>query len=195
MTKEQLAELKLAKAEAQKLKDQMTIDQLIEFVNMPYCDIPEELKAGMTKHPQAFNFIKMAHPHIGDQRERFAARLIRYRTKYHLSVDEFAKIANEFAKMYGTRITKRDIMNYENYNICPKIDKMTAIAEAMGVSIDYFAGYGTEDRKSQNSMIESRSFGRLHISIPYRCEMEKRKGILAQLLTSAKDFDPGVHSA
>lgn len=195
MTREQRAELKIRKEHAQKIKDQMTVQQLIDFVNTPYRELPEELQAGMTKWPQEFNFVRMHNPDVGPQRERFAARLIRYRTKYSLSVEEFATIANEFAKMYGTRVTKRDILNYENYNICPKIDKMTAISEAMGVSIDYFAGYGSCDRKSQNSMIESRNFGRLHISIPYRCEMEKRKGVRIEYPVKPDNFDPDTPAA
>lgn len=191
MTKEERAEKKLAKMTAQEIKDQMTVDQLIQFVNTPYLDLPENLKVGMTKRPQRFNFVKMSHPNIGEQRETFAARLIRYRTKYNLSVDEFASIANEFAVVYGARVTKQDIRNYENYNICPKIDKLFAIAKAMGVSIDYFAGYGMMDRKSKNDIIESRKNGNAPISISYKTEMEKRKGvsILMKMIqnTQAKD--------
>jgi transcriptional regulator with XRE-family HTH domain len=176
MTAEERAETKLAKMNAQEIKDQMTVDQLINFVNTPYCDLPENLKVGMTRRPQKFNFIKMIHPNIGDQRETFAARLIRYRTTYHLSVDEFASIANEFAVTFGARVTKRDILNYENYNICPKIDKMMAISQAMGVSVDYFAGYGTENRKSRNDIIESRKMSDAPISITYEKEMARRVG-------------------
>ena len=177
MTVEERENLKTEKKAAQEIKNQMTFDQLICFVNTPYHKLPDNLKAGMTKRPQKFNFIKMSHPNIGDQKETFAARLIRYRKKYHLSVDDFATISNEFAKIYGTRITKRDILNYENYNICPKIDKMTAIAEAMGVSIDYFAGYGTSNRKSRNDIMESRSHACSAFSISYRGEIMRRKGV------------------
>ena len=144
-------------AAAQEVKDAMSVAEKIRFVNTPYLDLPDNLKVGMTKRPQRFNFVKMGHPNIGDQRETFAARLIKCRMKYHLSIDELANIANDFARPYGTRVTKRDIFNYENYNICPKIDKMTALAEALGVSIEYFAGYGPEGRRSKNPVIESRT--------------------------------------
>ena len=173
---------KITKKEAQKIKDQMTFEQKIAFVNTPYGCLPDNLKIGMTKRPQKFNFVKMKHPKIGDQKETFAARLIRYRKKYHLSVEDFALIANEFAKMYGARVTKLDIINYENYNVCPKIDKMTAIAEAMGLSLDYFAGYGSDDRQSRNDILESRAFGNVKLSISYQRELKKRKGVSPDVL-------------
>ena len=176
MTPEERAERKREKITAQAVKDQMTFDQLIKFVNTKYPELPDDLKVGMTKRPQKFNFIKMLHPNIGEQKETFAARLIRYRAKYHLSVEEFASIANEFGKMHNVRITKRDIINYENYNICPKIDKMTAIAEAMGVSIDYFAGYGSNNRRSKNEFIESRYRDDAQLSTSYKKEIAKRMG-------------------
>ena len=156
MTAEERIAKRIAMAAAQTVKDSMTVNQKIAFVNTPYLEMPEHLRVGMTKRPQKFNFIKMSHPNIGEQKETFAARLIRYRSKYHLSVEEFASIANEFAKPYGAKVTVRDINSYENYNICPKIDKMTAISEAMGVSIDYFAGYGSCRRRSHNELIEIR---------------------------------------
>ena len=164
MTLEEQIAKKEAMADAQVIKDNMTVNQKIAFVNTPYLDLPENLRVGMTKRPQKFNFVKMSNPHLGEQKETFAARLIRYRSKYHLTVEQFASIANEFAKAYGTKVTIRDINSYENYNICPKIDKMTAIAEAMGVSIDYFAGYGACHRRSRNELIEARSRRRSGIS-------------------------------
>jgi len=176
MTPEEKLQRKQQKLAAQECKDHMTFDELINFVNTPYYELPENLKVGMTKRPQKFKFITMMHPHAGEQKETFAARLIRYREKYHLSVEEFASIANEFGWMHGVKITRRDIINYENYNICPKIDKMLAISEAMGVSIDYFAGYGTNNRRSKNDMIESRNRGNTPLSISYKRELERREG-------------------
>ena len=195
MTLEERAERKREKLNAQAVKDQMTFDQLIHFVNMKYPELPENLKAGMTKRPQKFNFVKMLHPNIGEQKETFAARLIRYRAKYHLSVEEFATIANEFGRMHNVRITKRDIFNYENYNICPKIDKMMAIAEAMGVSIDYFAGYGSNNRKSKNEFIESRYRSDTQLSTSYKKELAKRKGCEIQFRSAdlpAAKIAPGA---
>lgn len=159
---------KKAKREfAQTVKDAMTVEQKIRFVNTPYKDMPDALKEGMTHRPQMFNFVRYTKPHIGRQKETFAARLIRYRDKYNLTEQGFCDICNEFAQKYDlpatkdqraqrTRITLRDIHNYENFNVCPKIDKMTIIAEAMGVGIDYFGGYGATERKSNNQILEAK---------------------------------------
>ena len=147
------------KAVAQTIKDAMTIEQKIRLMNTRFEDLPAELQIGMTKRPQTFNFIRMSKPHIGQQKETLAARLIKYMDKYSLTPESFAEICNEYACKYDvkatattraqrTRITRHDLDNYVNYNVCPKIDKMTVIAEAMGVSIDYFAGYGPDDRTS-----------------------------------------------
>ena len=182
MTPEQRAQKKERIKSAQEIKDEMMVDQLIAFVNTPYKDLPENLQAGMTKRPQKFCFVKMTHKNIGEQRETFAARLIRYRTEHHLSVDEFATIANEFAKMYGAKVSRRDIYNYENFNVCPKIDKMTAISEAMGVSMNYFAGYGPIVRKSRNALIEQHKDV---LSVGYKAEMERRKGVEGYVFSSA----------
>ncbi len=161
------AEKKAQIQNAQVIKDAMTTEEKIKFVNTPYEQLPEELKPGMTKNPQMFNFIRMSHPHIGEQKETFAARLIKYKDKYNLTDKNFAAICNEFAakhdlkatktrKAQKTRITERDLVSYENFNICPKIDKMTVIAEAMGVSLDYFGGYGTDNRRSKNEILEAK---------------------------------------
>lgn len=160
------AVLKELKNNAQKIKNQMSVEDKINLMNTPYEKLPEELKPGMVKRPQRFNFVRISKPNIGKQKETFAARLIRYMTKYDLNEDQFSRICNEFARKYDikakdgkaqiTRITSTDVRNYINYNICPKIDKMTVIAKAMGVNIDYFAGYGAVNRRSNNQVLESR---------------------------------------
>ena len=147
MTPEEKQEKKLRIASAQAIKDKMTVEEKINFLNTPYKDLPPELQPGMVKHPQKFNFVRMTKPHIGDQQETFAARLLRYRDKWHLTRENFCTIANEFGSLYGTKITLRDLNNYENFNVCPKIDKMTVIAETMGLPIEYFAGYGPNNRR------------------------------------------------
>ena len=78
MTLEERIAKKEAMAAAQVIKDNMTVNQKIAFVNTPYLDLPENLRVGMTKRPQKFNFIKMSNPHLGEQKETLAARLIRY---------------------------------------------------------------------------------------------------------------------
>lgn len=158
---------KAAMRSAQALKNNMSVEEKIAFMNTPYREMPDDLKAGMTKNPQMFNFVRFNKPNLGAQQETFAARLIRYRDKYTLTPERFCEICNELAQQYDlpategrraqrTRITLRDINNYENYNVCPKIDKMTIIVEAMGVDIDYFAGYGASNRRSRVETLEAR---------------------------------------
>ena len=160
MTPEERMRKKIEIGRAQILKDNMTVKQKIEMLNTPYALLPENLKPGMTKSPQMFNFVRITHRNIGPQQETFAARLIRYREKYHLTQEKFCDLCNEYAKSYDmdstetrraqrTRITKRDMVNYENFNVCPKIDKMTLIAEATNMPIDYFAGYGPSNRRKR----------------------------------------------
>lgn len=79
-----------------------------------------------------------------------------FRIKYSLTQEEFAEMCNVYANRYNTKVTQMDISGYENGKCCPKIDKLTAISKAMGVSIDYFCGYGATDRKSQNDLVEIR---------------------------------------
>ena len=167
MTQEEKMIRKVQISAAQVIKDTMTWEQKVNLLNTPYKDLPEELKPGMVKNPQMFNFVRVTHKNIGEQKETFGARLIRYREKYHFSPAEFCAFCNEFAAEYDlpaslnhraqrTRITLRDIDNYENFNVCPKVDKMTIITEAMGYAIDYFAGYGAQNRRSKNPIVESR---------------------------------------
>lgn len=164
---EERRQKKIRLQKIQAYKDGMSVEEKIKLMNTPYKDIPDDLKEGMVKHPQMFNFIRFSKPHIGRQKETFASRLIKYRDKYSLTQERFCEICNELAVKYDlpakngrkaqrTRITMRDLIGYENYNICPKIDKMTIIAEAMGVSIDYFAGYGTDSRRSKNEILEAK---------------------------------------
>ena len=147
MTAEEKAVRKVLIARAQSIKAEMTDEQKIKLLNTPYKDLPDELKPGMTKKPQKFKFVQMTHQHIGEQKETFGARLIRYRKNWHLTRENFCDIANEFGSIYGVRITKRDMSNYEDFNVCPKIDKMTVIAETMDLPIEYFAGYGPSRTK------------------------------------------------
>jgi len=132
---------------AQAIKKLMTPQQKIKMLNTKYKDLPEVLKPGMVKNPQKFKFIPMTRSRAGEQNETFGARLIRYRQNWHLSRKDFCTIANEFAKRYGVQVTEWDLLHYEDFNICPKIDKMTAIAETMDLPIEYFAGYGSSYRK------------------------------------------------
>ena len=167
MTQEEKILKKVQVSAAQIVKSTMSIEQKIHFLNTPYKDMPDHLKPGMVKNPQMFNFVRITHKNIGQQKETFGARLIRFREKYHLTPGEFCAMCNEYSAQYDmpatdtrraqrTRITLRDISNYEDFNVCPKVDKMTLMAEAMGVSIDYFGGYGATNRRSKNAAVEAR---------------------------------------
>ena len=162
-----MEELREKKNAAQIIKDSMTIEEKINLMNTPYNKLPENLKPGMVKNPQTFNFVRISKPRIGRQKETFAARIIKHMNRYNLTPEKFSQICNTFARKYDlpatkdrrrqrTRITVHDINNYVNYNVCPKIDKMTVIAEAMGVGVDYFAGYGPDNRRSKYEILESR---------------------------------------
>jgi len=152
---------------AKEMKDAMTAEQKIEFLNTPYEKLPDELKAGMTENPQVLNFIRMSHPHIGEQKDTFAARYVRMKEKYQLTDKEVSDMANIFAKKFDlkktdkhkaqkTRVTVNDLQRYENYNITPKIDKLTAISRALGFSIAYCGGYGPESMCSKNDVLEAK---------------------------------------
>lgn len=143
---------------AQEIKANMTVREKINFLNTLYEAMPGELKPGMTKRPQKFHFVKMHKPHIGEQKDTFGVRLIWYRHKYHLSRENFCNVCNECAARMNTkvktpsfkpntRITMMDLRNYEDFNVSPKIDKMTLICKATGMSMDYFAGYGPRNRR------------------------------------------------
>lgn len=147
MTPEEKELCKRLIAQAQTIKSTMSIKQKIVMLNTPYNDLPDDLKPGMVKNPQQFKFVKMTKHNIGNQKETFGARLIRYRENWHLSREQFCDIANKFGLVYGVKLTKRDMINYEDFNVCPKIDKMTVIAETMQLPIEYFAGYGPSNRK------------------------------------------------
>jgi len=164
-TPEEKYEEKLKKNYAKLLKSQMTPNQKIDMLNTPYKDLPEPLKAGMTKNPQVFNFVRFAKPNIGRQQERFGARLIKYRTANHVNPKQFCDICNMYATQFDvpsekgrgcqrTRITLRDLESYEENNVCPKIDKMMIISAVTGLPIDYFAGYGPDSRRMPSKILK-----------------------------------------
>lgn len=118
--------------------------------------ITPRLNGTITKHKYEYNFIHMAKPYIGKRDEPFAKRLADYMNKYSLSAKRFAELSEEYSLRHGTKVTEDDIYNYLYKGISPKIDKLYAITTVMGVSIDYFCGYGTRNRKSKNPIIEAR---------------------------------------
>lgn len=116
---------------------------------------PKEEKKKV-KNPYPYNFVKMAHPEIGTQNEPFSDRLKRYMNKYTLTAKRFAELSEEYAGPHGTKVTESDINGYLYYGWSPKIDKLYAITQVMGVTIDYFCGYGPRNRRSKNPIIEAR---------------------------------------
>ena len=152
---------------AQELKNKMTIDEKIEMLNTPYDDLPEELKPGMRKYPQVFNFVRMHQPNIGEQQDTCGARILKFQRDGNLDEKTILDTANVFMENFDlkntkkhkaqkTRLTHRDFVSYTNCNTSPKIDKMTGLTEAMGMTIDYFAGYGPDSRIPRNQIIAPR---------------------------------------
>ena len=146
-----LKEEKLRKA--QRIKDSMTVEEKIRMLNTPYEELDEDLQIGMTRNPEYHNQARMHHPHIGEQQERSAARILRFRTNHGMDEQEFCNFVNLYAKKYDikktkwgkgkrTRLIVRNVKQYENFNTSPKAEKMAAIAEAMGMPVTYFEGYG-----------------------------------------------------
>lgn len=108
------------------------------------------------KNQYGYHFIHMSYKHIGKRKDSFAERLAFYMNKYNLSAKQFAEISHELAGKNGFRVTKQDIEAYLYRGVSPKIDKLYAISQVMGVTLDYFCGYGTKNRKSSNPIIEAR---------------------------------------
>lgn len=103
-----------------------------------------------------YNFIRMRNPRLGKRDQPFAQRLADYMNKYSLTAKDFARLSAEYSGKFGTKVTQRDIEGYLYSGKSPKIDKLYAITQVMGVSIDYFCGYGSRRRKSKNPIIEAR---------------------------------------
>lgn len=118
--------------------------------------ITPKLSDTKVKNRYDYNFIRMKKSNIGDRNQPFAQRLADYMNKYTLTAKRFADLSEEYAGLYGTKVTEDDIKGYLYCGKSPKIDKLFAISKVMGVSIDYFCGYGSRNRKSKNPIIEAR---------------------------------------
>ncbi len=68
-----------------------------------------------------------------------------YRLHHGLSRLQFAEMVNAYAERYGSRLTYADVYGYETYRITPKIDKLTAICRATGMSYAYFTGHTSRE--------------------------------------------------
>ena len=100
-----------------------------------------------------YDFIKMSKPHVGKKDQPFAQRLADYMNKYGLTIHRFAELCQEYSSQYGTKVTPMDIQHYLYQGVSPKIDKLYAISKVMGVSIDYFCGYGSRNRRTTNPRV------------------------------------------
>ena len=180
------AEKKARKEEARKIMDAMDPDLTIEFLNTPYKqqpqwlkdhDFPEILMEGMTKWPQVFNFVRFNQPRIGEQVETCGARCVRFRKEYNMSREDMAKLCNLYTTKFDlkandkrraqqTRSTANDFEHYENHNVSPKIDKMTAISKATGMPIAYIAGYGPGEGVLSGNEILRAKFRKAHAKNP-----------------------------
>jgi len=118
--------------------------------------ITPKIENTQVKNKYQYNFIKMSKPKLGERDQPFAQRLADYMNKYSLSAKRFADLSAEYAGRHGTKVTEMDINGYLYCGKSPKIDKLYAITQVMGVSIDYFCGYGARNRTSKNPIIEAR---------------------------------------
>ena len=103
-----------------------------------------------------YHFITMTKPTMKTQNMSTRDRIISFRKKYNMSREMFARFCSAYGERYGVKVTKYDIQNYERQKCCPKIDKLQAISDAIGFSVDYICGYGATDRKSKNDLVEAR---------------------------------------
>lgn len=104
-----------------------------------------------------YHFITMDRPTLSKQTMSTAERIKTFRCKYNMSRKMFADICSAYGYRYGVKVTMHDINNYERQRCCPKIDKLSAITDAMGMTLDYFCGYGHTNRRSKNDFVEART--------------------------------------
>ena len=98
----------------------------------------------MVKNPYGHKWMSMTYG-IGQQQQITGEAIKAYRLHHGLSRLQFAEMVNAYAERYGSRLTYADVYGYETYRITPKIDKLTAICRATGMSYAYFTGYNTSE--------------------------------------------------
>lgn len=98
----------------------------------------------MVKNPYPQHWLKMNFG-VGQQLQITAEAIKAYRLHHHLTRLQFAEMVNAYAERYGSRLTYADVYGYETYRITPKIDKLTAMCRATGLSYAYFAGYNPSE--------------------------------------------------
>lgn len=145
----------------------MSPEELIEFQNKPWEEIPDWIKEALPKlvrNPEECNFVRIYELVEASQRQQeiSASRLTRYMEKKgfitsdeegtHLHFDRFSEVCNEFAEKYDlpwrpgkkaqkVRITPRDLKNYTQCRVTPKGDKMAILTKTTGLPLWYLGGY------------------------------------------------------
>lgn len=92
------------------------------------------------KNPYPFYYMKQ-NGLIGKQKRTCGQAILAYRKAWNLSRRELSELVEKYSLQYGVRFTVSDIANYENYNISPKIDKLTALCHATHMPMAFFTGY------------------------------------------------------
>ena len=160
------------------IKAKMTIDQFIDFLNTPYQGKSETMSVDATKNPMKMRFVGIVHKNEElKQRETTGSRIFRIRNKARMTQAEMVRFVNQYGKDYEIKITLDDLVRYEEFNVTPKHDKLWLIAVAFGVSVDYLSGYGDNDCKSDNFIIDARFNGKGPVSIEYMQEIAARVGV------------------
>ena len=160
-------ELKAARNRVEKFFASMSPEELIEFQNKPWEELPEWLKEDMPKlvrHPEECNFVRIYDlvSKYQRQQEISASRIVRYMEKHRMiTTDEngtslnygrFSEICNERAEEYDlpwvpgkkaqkVRISPRDLKNYTQCRVTPKADKMALLTRVTGLPLWYLGGY------------------------------------------------------
>lgn len=117
-------------------------------------------KKHIIKNPYVFRFY-----YINGGRtfktETVGQRIVRFCMDHQLTLAEFAKTVDYHAKAFGVTVSYANLWQYINYRISPKLDKLTAIAATMGVSVDWLTGYEGPYQHSANISINARDFCRM----------------------------------
>lgn len=166
--KESAEERKTTRAKIEAFFASMTPEELIQYQNTPYEQLPEWLKEAMSKivqNPESCNFVRIYDlVRKGERQQEIAAsRLTRYMENHGLITtfegettlhyEKFSEICNELAAKYDlswgpgqkaqrVRITPRDLKNYTQCRVTPKGDKLAVLAAVTDLPVWYLCGYG-----------------------------------------------------
>ena len=117
-------------------------------------------KGYVVKHPYSFRCYYM-NGGMTLKGETVGERIVRFCLDHKITLYKFSQMANHYAVQFGSRITDADIYNYVNKRVSPKLDKLTAIAHTMGVSVNWLTGYEHPYAYSRNLVIGIDDFTQL----------------------------------